>query len=97
MIPQHHWVGKLLGFDFEVEYKPSSRNIVADALSRRDIDSATTFLLGALQFTFIDRLRQANAAGCDAPKISNLNYALKCPDRKFIRRKTLTLSVSPSH
>jgi hypothetical protein len=35
--------------------------------------------------------------GCDAPKISNLNYALKCPDRKFIRRKTLTLSVSPSH
>jgi hypothetical protein len=32
-IPQHHWVGKLLGFDFSVEYKASRTNTVADALS----------------------------------------------------------------
>jgi hypothetical protein len=28
-IPQHHWVGKLLGFNFSVEYKPESTNVVA--------------------------------------------------------------------
>jgi hypothetical protein len=37
-IPQHQWASKLLGFDFRVEYKPGSTNIVADALSRRDTD-----------------------------------------------------------
>jgi hypothetical protein len=32
-IPQHHWVGKLLGFDFTVEYKSGKTNTVADALT----------------------------------------------------------------
>ena len=36
-IPQHHWVGKLLDFDFSVEYKAGNTNTVADALSRRDM------------------------------------------------------------
>jgi hypothetical protein len=35
-IPQHQWVSKLLGFDFTVEYKPSSTNIITDELSRQD-------------------------------------------------------------
>jgi hypothetical protein len=38
-IPQHHWVGKLLGFDFSVEYKPGRANTVVDTLSRRDTDA----------------------------------------------------------
>jgi hypothetical protein len=37
-IPQHHWVGKLLGFDFSVEYRSGATNVVADALSRRDTE-----------------------------------------------------------
>jgi hypothetical protein len=32
-IPQHHWVGKLFGFDFQVEYKPGATNTMADTLS----------------------------------------------------------------
>jgi hypothetical protein len=35
-IPQHQWVGKLMGFDFRVVCKPGAYNIVADALSRRE-------------------------------------------------------------
>ena len=35
-MPLHHWVGKLLGFDFIIEYKASAANMVADALSCHD-------------------------------------------------------------
>jgi hypothetical protein len=59
-IPQHHWVGKLLGFDFSVEYKPGSTNVVADALSRRDTpDDGAIIALSAPRFDILDRLRQA--------------------------------------
>jgi len=59
-IPQHHWVGKLLGFDFSVEYKPGTANAVADALSRRDTaDEGSILALSAPRFDFVTRLRQA--------------------------------------
>jgi hypothetical protein len=32
-ILQHQWASKLLGFDFQVEFKPGVMNMVADALS----------------------------------------------------------------
>jgi hypothetical protein len=59
MIPQHHWVGKLLGFDFGIEYKTDATNTVADALSRRDIEEGVALAISAPRFGFIDRLRQA--------------------------------------
>jgi hypothetical protein len=42
-IPQHHWVGKLLGFAFTVEYRSGATNVVADALSRRDTEEFDDF------------------------------------------------------
>jgi hypothetical protein len=37
-IPQHQWLGKLLGFDFKVEFKSGATNVAADALSQRDTE-----------------------------------------------------------
>jgi hypothetical protein len=60
-IPQHHWVGKLLGFDFTVEYRSGATNTLVDALSRRDTDTAGLMAISAPRFDFIARLRQAQA------------------------------------
>jgi len=56
-------VGKLLGFDFFVEYKPGATNTVGDALYRRDTEEETVGAVLALstpRFDFITRLRQAS-------------------------------------
>jgi hypothetical protein len=58
-IPQHQWVSKLTGFDFRVEYRPSSSNIVADVLSHRDTDGmARVAVLSAPTFHIFDALCQ---------------------------------------
>jgi hypothetical protein len=59
-ISQHHWVGKLLGFDFSVEYKPDAANTVADALSHHDTDEgeASILALSGPRFDFVAHLRR---------------------------------------
>ena len=58
-IPQYHWVSKLLGFDFTVEYKPGRTNVVADALSRRDAKEATLLVVSAPSFNLLEAFRAA--------------------------------------
>jgi len=52
-------VGKLLGFDFSVEYKPGAANVVVDALSRHDTEEGVIIAISAPRFDFVTRLRQA--------------------------------------
>ena len=35
---QQKWVRKMLGYEFEIIYKKGKKNVVADALSRKDED-----------------------------------------------------------
>ena len=58
-IPQHTWVSKLFGYDFKVEYKPGRQNAAADALSRRDEDTAalTTCALSRPDFDLFHEFR----------------------------------------
>ncbi|GJU38314.1 ty3-gypsy retrotransposon protein [Tanacetum coccineum] len=52
---QHKWLTKLLGYDFEVHYKPGKENKVADALSRPD--TATIMAISSPRATWLDELR----------------------------------------
>ncbi|KAK3136157.1 hypothetical protein QOZ80_5BG0428960 [Eleusine coracana subsp. coracana] len=58
-VPQHHWVSKILGFNFTVEYKPGKQNIVADALSRRDEELVGTHAISAPTFPLLEEVRAA--------------------------------------
>jgi hypothetical protein len=58
-MPQHQWVSKLFGFDFSVEYKLGTANVITDALSQRDTKSSVPVLaLSAPSFHLFDDLRQ---------------------------------------
>ena len=59
-IPQHHWVGKLLGFDFSVEYKPGATNTVADATPARRARSWRCLRLASTSSTVFVMLNDRN-------------------------------------
>lgn len=57
-IPQHHWISKLFGYDFRVEYRPGKLNVVADALSRRDTELTAVHAISFPTFTVFDDLKK---------------------------------------
>jgi hypothetical protein len=58
-IPQHQWASKVLGFDFRVEFKTGSSNVVANALLHRDVEaSAELAALSAPSFHLFDTLQR---------------------------------------
>ncbi|GAU44853.1 hypothetical protein TSUD_112270 [Trifolium subterraneum] len=60
---QQHYLAKLLGYNYEIQYKPGNTNIVADALSRAIIDdSQTCYALSVPHVTFLDDLKRELAS-----------------------------------
>jgi hypothetical protein len=59
MIPQHHWVSKLLGFNFSVEYKLGRTNVVANALFRRGTEQGVMHTLSYANFDIMATIRKA--------------------------------------
>jgi hypothetical protein len=56
---QQFYLTKLLGYHYEIQYKPGSTNVVADALSRSIEPSDASFLaLSMPQFVFLEELKQ---------------------------------------
>jgi hypothetical protein len=74
-VPQHQWISKLFGYDFDVMYRPGRLNVIADALSRRDTEEGSTSFGSALcvrsgpSFTFIDDIRRATSHADDAKDV----------------------------
>jgi hypothetical protein len=58
-IPQHTWVSKLFGYNFQVEYKPGKMNVAADVLSRRDEEfQARVNAISCPEFDLFDAFRR---------------------------------------
>jgi hypothetical protein len=56
MIPQHTWVSKLFGYDLTMEYRQGKLNGAADALSRREEDTAVVHAISSPTFELFDKL-----------------------------------------
>lgn len=72
-IPQHHWISKLFGYDFRVEYRPGRLNVVADALSRRDTEVMSTHAVSAPSFAVCDDLKHEIAT---TPALTALKHEI---------------------
>ncbi|MCH83675.1 hypothetical protein A2U01_0004501, partial [Trifolium medium] len=56
---QQFYLSKLLGYHYDIQYKPGSTNIVVDALSRSiDSSEGTVLALSMPQFVFLEELKQ---------------------------------------
>jgi len=52
------WVTKMLGYNFEIIYKKGKQNVVADALSRKDVDvEALLCVISIIQLDWINEAK----------------------------------------
>ncbi|WVZ09002.1 hypothetical protein V8G54_022348 [Vigna mungo] len=63
---QQHYLVKLLGYDYEIQYKPGKLHIVADALSRSDCTTqGAMHMLTIPQFVFLRDLKESQLLDLD--------------------------------
>nr|GEW13498.1 Ty3/gypsy retrotransposon protein [Tanacetum cinerariifolium] len=78
---QYKWASKLLGYDFEVHYKPEKENHVADALSR--IEESQLLSLSTPIFPWLQELRDC--------------YSTTSEGREFVTRVAQRVDALPDH
>ena len=83
---QQKWAAKLLGYDYEIQYRPGRENSVADALSRR-LDSPTLNHLFVPQLDIWEEIKQAATEDKYMAVVSNL--AQTQPEGPFTQRNGL--------
>ena len=53
------WLAKLLGFDYEIEFKKGKDNVVADALSRVSCRALSTLTVSTISTTLLEEIKQS--------------------------------------
>ena len=54
---QHVWLAKLLGFDYEIEFKKGKDNVVVDALSKMTCRELNTLAMSTISTTLIEEIK----------------------------------------
>jgi hypothetical protein len=80
MIPQHQWISKLFGYEFNVEYWPGRLNAVANALSRRDNEEISIHSISTPTFQLFSEIKSVISTNSDLSALrNNIIEGLKDP------------------